>query len=184
MNPSTSTSLSAFTLGLLLALLPLPVWASSTTHATPQAETQAETQAVPQAATQQLWQPPLGAPLRVSVPYDLANGPYQAGHRGIDMRATSGTTVASPASGVVTFVGRVVDRSVISIRIDGSTVVSLEPVASELAVGSQVQKGQALGPVESGGHCASSCLHLGVRIEGTYVNPLRFFISRAVLVPW
>lgn len=93
----------------------------------------------------------------------------------------------APASGTVSFAGRVADREVISIRVDDRTVVSLEPLAvgdSGLQEGDQVARGQALGAVASGGHCESECLHIGVRVDGEYVNPLRYFLAKPVLLPW
>lgn len=130
------------------------------------------------------WQPPLGAPMRISAPYDLANGPYQAGHRGIDLPASAGATVVAPGAGVVTFVGTVADRPLLTIQTDDRTLVSLEPLESGLAAGDSVTRGQPVGTVATGGHCGTDCLHIGVRIDGTYVNPLRFFMTRARLVPW
>lgn len=130
------------------------------------------------------WYPPLGSPLIVSSSYSLPNGPYRAGHRGIDLPAAVTQTVYAPVSGTVTFAGTVVDRPVISIRVDSHTVVSLEPVTSELQEGSAVTRAARIGVVVTGGHCTASCLHLGVRIDGNYTNPLRFFRSRAILLPW
>lgn len=131
-----------------------------------------------------LWEPPLGSPLRVAAAYSLPDGPYRAGHRGIDLPASPGDTVHSPAGGVVSFVGTVVDRPVVSVRVDARTVVSLEPVESGVQAGDAVQRGAVLGTVASGGHCAADCLHLGVRVDGAYVNPMRFLRPRPVLLPW
>jgi len=131
-----------------------------------------------------LWYPPLGPPLRISSAYALPNGPYRAGHRGIDLPAAPGDAVRSPAAGIVSFVGTVADRAVLSIRIDPRTVVSLEPVTSELREGEAVAHGEAIGAVDAGGHCAATCLHLGVRIDDAYVNPLRFLRQKPVLLPW
>lgn len=131
-----------------------------------------------------LWLPPLGPPLRVSEGFDLSRGPYAAGHRGIDLPAAAGEAVLAPADGVVTFSGTVVDRPVLSIRVDARTVVSFEPVESELQAGDAVARGQPLGTVTAGGHCRTECLHLGARVDDAYVNPMRFFRGRPVLVPW
>jgi len=131
-----------------------------------------------------LWAPPLGSPLRISTPYDLSNGPYQAGHRGVDLPATPESPVISPTGGTVTFVGTVADRPVVSVRVDGHTIFSLEPVTSEARVGDPVARGAILGRVASGGHCGSRCLHLGVRVDDQYVNPMRFLRARPVLLPW
>lgn len=130
-----------------------------------------------------LWVPPLGVPLDVSGPYRAPPNRYGAGHRGIDLVARPGGAVIAPAGGSVSFVGSVVDREVVSIRIDGRTVYSLEPVSSELAVGAAVVSGETIGGVAGGGHCEEECVHLGVRVDGEYVNPLRYFLRRPVLLP-
>ncbi|MBO1901175.1 M23 family metallopeptidase [Leucobacter weissii] len=136
------------------------------------------------AASERLWSPPLGHPLRISAPYSLPNGPYRAGHRGIDLPATSGDPVRAPTSGTISFAGTVVDRPVISIRVDERTVLSMEPVTSALAAGDIVAPGGIVGEIDSDAHCAGGCLHLGVRVDGDYVNPLRFLRPRPVLLPW
>lgn len=132
-----------------------------------------------------LWHPPLGLPFRVSTPYRAPPTPYAAGHRGIDFPAAAGDGVLAPVSGTVSFVGVVVDRPVLSIRVDLRTVVSLEPVeAPGLVEGDAVVRGRPLGAVASGGHCDAVCVHLGVRIDGAYVNPMGFFVEKPVLLPW
>lgn len=132
----------------------------------------------------ELWYPPLGHPLRISAVYSLPNGPYRAGHRGVDFPAIPEQPVLAPAAGTVTFSGTVVDRPVVSIRVDERTVVSLEPVASPLREGETVSRGERIGEVSAGGHCTAGCLHLGVRRDHHYVNPLRFFRPKPVLLPW
>ena len=116
--------------------------------------------------------------------YDLPNGKYQAGHRGIDLPADPGTRVRAPTDGVVSYVGTVVDRPVLTIRTSDGTLLSLEPVLSAVQLGDPVISGQDLGRTAAGGHCLSACLHLGVRVNDEYVNPLRYFRGRATLVPW
>ncbi|MGK0714509.1 M23 family metallopeptidase [Leucobacter sp. W1153] len=130
-----------------------------------------------------LWLPPLGHPLTVNSPFSLAGGPYAAGHRGIDLPARTGDTVRAPASGRVTFVGTVVDRPVLTLRIDARTLVSFEPLSSTLREGDEVLRGEVIGEVGTGGHCLASCLHLGARVDGEYVNPLRFLRHKPVLLP-
>ena len=90
----------------------------------------------------------------------------------------------APASGVVAFNGTVVDRGTLSIRVDDRTVLSLEPVVSELSVGDRVTAGDAIGSLGAGGHCDRECLHLGVRVEDSYVNPLRYLLGKPTLLPW
>lgn len=130
------------------------------------------------------WLSPLGASFAVSTPFHLPNGEYRSGHRGIDIAAAAGEVVVSPTDGVVSFIGTVVDRPVVSITVDERIVLSLEPVTSELAEGSDIPRGAPLGTTASGGHCAATCLHLGVRVDGAYVNPLRYLRPRPILVPW
>lgn len=165
MQHTTTSTLLSFTLAFGLLLLPQPGHAIG-------------------ASSQSAWRLPLGSPLRISAPYDLANGPFQAGHRGIDMPTATAAQVTSPTNGVVSFAGTVVDRPVLSIQVDEHTIASFEPITSTLEVGDVVARGDPLGTVSTGGHCRSECLHLGVRVNGAYVNPIRFLVGRAVLVPW
>lgn len=110
---------------------------------------------------------------------------YAAGHRGIDLAVTPGQPVAAPADGVVRFAGVVVDRPVVTLDHGGGVLSSFEPVVAGLPVGSTVARGAVFGTTADGGHCADGCLHVGVRIDGEYVSPLRFFarVPRAVLLP-
>ncbi|KIP53793.1 hypothetical protein SD72_00965 [Leucobacter komagatae] len=64
--------------------------------------------------------------------------------------------------------------------------MSFEPVeqpAGGLAEGDEVVRGQSIGEVAQGGHCLAECLHLGVRVDDEYVNPLQYFYARPVLLP-
>lgn len=130
------------------------------------------------------WQPPVGDPLRVSGPYRAPASPYASGHRGIDLPAGPGNSVTVPVGGSVSFVGHVVDRSVLSIRVDAHTVLTFEPLETHLREGDSVARGDVAGVVGSGGHCGSECVHVGVRVDGAYVNPLRYFFTQPVLLPW
>ncbi|KAM9863868.1 hypothetical protein ACI1US_00217 [Leucobacter sp. BZR 635] len=133
------------------------------------------------------WLPPLGPPLAVSGPYLPPPTPYAAGHRGIDIPGRPGESALAPVAGTVSFVGKVADRQVLSIRVDARTVVSFEPLEqgeSGLAEGDSVVRGQIIGETGEGGHCLAECLHLGVRVDDEYVNPLRYFSERPVLLPW
>lgn len=106
-------------------------------------------------------------------------GPYAQGHRGVDIAALPGDPVTAPISGVVTFVGRVNDRGIVSITV-GNQVVSVEPVVGTAAVGDIVGAGDPIGIVGTGGHCSLRCVHIGIRVNGNYVDPLR---SRRRLLP-
>ncbi len=110
---------------------------------------------------------------------------YSAGHRGLDLRASPGDVVVAPEAGVVAFAGVVGDRPVIAIEHPDGYRSSLEPVTATVAVGDAVARGDPIGVVASGGHCAATCVHLGVRVDGEYVNPRLLYggVPRAVLLP-
>lgn len=105
--------------------------------------------------------------------FDRPRNDYSAGHRGIDIGALRGRVIRSPIDGVVWFSGVVAGKSVISIDTADGAIVSLEPVESALARGDAVHRGEVIGLV-SGTHDEYSAVHLGVRINGTYEDPLRF----------
>ncbi len=111
---------------------------------------------------------------------------YSSGHRGIDLAAQPGAVVSAPADGIIHFSGVVVDRPVLSIEHPGSLLSSFEPVVSTLRPGTAVRRGEPIGTIAAdGGHCASSCLHFGVRLHGQYLSPLNFLggIPPPVLLP-
>lgn len=130
------------------------------------------------------WSWPVSGPHALARPYVAPAGPYGAGHRGIDIRAANGAEVLAPADGVVHFAGFVVDRPVLSIEHADGVLSSYEPVQTTLAAGDRVTRGQVVGTLLPG-HCASPCLHLGVRVGGEYVNPLLFLggVGWSVLYP-
>jgi len=106
----------------------------------------------------------------------LPQQPWLAGHRGLDLDAGVGAPVTAPATGVVTYVGFVVDRPVVSIRHDQGLVSSFEPVDYIVGVGDVVAKGESIGTVAaSPHHCTKrECVHWGLRLDGAYVDPLDY----------
>lgn len=128
---------------------------------------------------------PIVPPHRVLRPFEAPPSRYAAGHRGIDIAAVAGTTVSSPAAGEITFAGRVVDRSTLTIDIGGGLLVSIEPVDATMPTHAQVTEANAIGTVARGGHCDGRCIHLGVRLNGEYVSPMLYLggIERAILLP-
>lgn len=131
-----------------------------------------------------VWAWPIPSPHPIARPYLAPATPYASGHRGVDISAADGATVFAPDDGVVHFAGFVVDRPVLSIDHGGGVISSYEPVATSLVEGVAVRRGAAVGVVEAG-HCRATCLHLGVRVDGEYVSPLRYLGGqpRAVLLP-
>lgn len=130
------------------------------------------------------WQWPVSPALIVGRFRAPAN-PYAAGHRGIDLRTHPGQQVVAPAAGVVRFVGTVVDRPVLSLQLDSGLIVTLEPVETQVTAGEAFGRGQAVGTVGHGGHCADHCLHIGVVLDERYLSPMRYFgaLERSRLLP-
>lgn len=129
------------------------------------------------------WVWPVDPPPVLVHPFRAPEWTFGPGHRGVDLAAASGTVYA-PADGVVHFAGVVVDRPVLSIEQSDGVITSFEPVTTELVAGDVVERGQVVGTVLAG-HCASVCLHFGVRVDGEYVSPLAWLggLERAVLLP-
>ena len=105
---------------------------------------------------------------------------FGPGHRGVDYAAVLGQPVRSPLAGVVTFVGRINDRSVVTVT-SGGMQLSMEPVLATVRIGDVIAAGEVIGNVGPGGHCALRCVHLGIRIDGAYVDPS---MSRRRLLPY
>lgn len=131
------------------------------------------------------WSWPVGPPNRTVRAFEAPASPYATGHRGVDLAAAAGTPARSPADGVVTFVGVVVDRPVLSIQHDDALLSSVEPVTASVREGERVRAGQVVGVVATGAHCSDRCLHLGVRRHGQYISPMLVLdgLARAVLLP-
>lgn len=130
------------------------------------------------------WRWPIASPHPIVNPFVAPETKYSAGHRGIDIAAPDGAPVLAPTDGVVSFAGVVVDRPVLSVRHAGGLVSSYEPVTTSLAEGAVVGRGTTIGVVTSG-HCAETCLHFGVRLDGEYVSPLNYLggVPHSVLLP-
>jgi len=155
--------------------------AYATSHAT---RTRAATGA-DEGAEHPRWRWPVDGVRHVSAPFRAPAHRYGAGHRGLDLSASIGAEVRSPADGVVAFVGTVVDRQLLTIAHDDGYVSTLEPVVSTLAPGAVVHEGDVVGRTDVGGHTAAGDVHLGVRLDGDYINPLLLLgeVPRAVLLP-
>ncbi len=131
------------------------------------------------------WVWPVGGHQVIVRDFAAPETPWGPGHRGIDIDASSSSTLRAPVSGRLRFVGDVVHRGVVTIETSEGFLVSMEPVTIDVPSGSRVVAGQVLGSIDSG-HCPRRCLHLGLRIDGRYVSPAKFLgvERRAVLLPW
>lgn len=112
---------------------------------------------------------------------------WGAGHRGVDVAAAPGETVVAATSGTVTFAGTVVDRPVVTVRMEGvpwEVLVTVEPVVPLVAAGDVVAAGEPIGTLAGGHRPCGACIHLGVRIDDAYANPMVLLgAERAVLLP-
>jgi len=123
-----------------------------------------------------------GAVLRL---FDAPAQRWSSGHRGVDLAAGVGEVVRSPAAGVVSFSGTVVDRGVVTITHPDGLRSSLEPVVGAPVAGTTVGAGDQVGNVQRSGHCArEACVHWGIRRGQTYLDPLELLgVDPVVLLP-
>lgn len=135
--------------------------------------------------TREPWAWPVAAPFRLDREFVAPAHAYGPGHRGIDLEPRDGTEALAPAGGVVAFSGAVAGRGILTIDHGDGLVTTLEPLESDLAAGSPVQRGDVVGSLAVGGHSVPGRLHFGVRLYGEYVNPLLLLggVPRAVLLP-
>lgn len=162
-----------------LALLPaLALWVAGPAVAPAATTLRAEAPVVRDG----VWEWPATGPHQVIRPFIAPPVRWAAGHRGVDLAA--GDELLAPADGVVSYAGRVVDRGVLTIDHGDGVVSSYEPVTALVTRGDAVSAGEIVATVDPG-HCTVACVHMGVRVDGAYVNPLRWLggVPRAVLLP-
>jgi murein DD-endopeptidase MepM/ murein hydrolase activator NlpD len=136
--------------------------------------------AAPAGATGSWTWPVTGAVIRG---FDPPGSPYGAGHRGIDVAAPEGTLVHAPAAGVVSFAGNVGGRLFVTID-HGGGLLSTCSFLSALLVhkGDLVAEGQGIA-LSGSGHVGDTTpnVHLGVRVNGEYVDPLAYLRPASVV---
>ena len=98
-----------------------------------------------------------------------------AGHRGVTFATTHGTGVTAVRSGVVTFVGEVAHQTYVVVEIAPQVLVTYGwfVPTPELQKGMAVNQGVRLG-------VTGERFYLGVRVAGTYVDPLRYLALAGV----
>jgi hypothetical protein len=136
-----------------------------------------------------LWMPVAGAVVRG---FDARAGPYGPGHRGIDIAAPVGEPVRAPAAGKVVFAGPVAGTTWVSLLVAPGVLVTLGPLLDPVTAG-RVRLGAPIGrlgpghsatpagpaaPVGPDGVGEGVTLHLGVRVDGVYVDPLAYLVDR------
>jgi murein DD-endopeptidase MepM/ murein hydrolase activator NlpD len=91
-----------------------------------------------------------------------------AGHRGVAIATTTGTPVRAVRAGVIVFVGQVARVLYVVEDIGrGARITYGHLRSSSIEVGASVNAGQVIG-------VGADRLYLGVRVHGSYVNPLQF----------
>ena len=106
---------------------------------------------------------------------------FGADHRGIDILADAGDAVRAAHAGRVTEVGYLTSCGGLEIRMDiggGMDTRYMHLSAESVSVGESVALGEVIGRVGATGCATGTHLHLGVRVDGTYVDPLRYLPSR------
>ena len=175
---------SLFLLGLVLAIgvsVPVAAPAAIPERSVPPPPTGPDPPPVPP-----LWMPVAGAVVRG---FDARAGPYGPGHRGIDIAAPVGEPVRSPATGRVAFAGPVAGTNWVSLLVAPGVLVTLGPLLDDpVTTADDVQSRMPVGRVGLGhalpvaGRGASfrggATLHLSVRVDGVYVDPLAYLIDR------
>jgi murein DD-endopeptidase MepM/ murein hydrolase activator NlpD len=135
--------------------------------------------------------PPLLMPVAGAVVrgFEAPAGPYGPGHRGIDVAAPVGEVVRAPAAGRVTFAGGVAGTTWVTVLIAPEVLVTVGPLLqAEVVAGRPVRARGPVGRVAPGHGAAAragragsgevAAVHLGVRVEGVYVDPLAYLIDR------
>jgi murein DD-endopeptidase MepM/ murein hydrolase activator NlpD len=117
-----------------------------------------------------LW-PVVGPVLRG---FDPPDSPYGAGHRGIDIAVAVGAVVVAPDDGVVSFAGQVGGRLFVTVDHGQGWLSTVSFLSATLVrEGEAVVAGQPVA-ISGWGHVDAAVphVHLGVRQDGDYVDPM------------
>lgn len=98
-------------------------------------------------------------------------------HKGVDIAAPVGTPVTAPADGRVAFVGRKGGYGNTVIIDHGGNLTTLYGHNGDIMVneGEMVRKGQQISSIGMSGRSTGPHVHYEVRVDGSPVNPSRFF---------
>jgi murein DD-endopeptidase MepM/ murein hydrolase activator NlpD len=115
--------------------------------------------------------------------FDPPQDPYGSGHRGIDIAAPAGTPVLAAESGTVTFAGSVGGELFVTIAHAGGLASTYSWVSSlSVRRDDTVMRGQEIARSGSGhpGALEPPHLHVGVKLDGEYVDPLAYLSALSV----
>ena len=102
------------------------------------------------------------------------------GHWGIDISAPRGTPVSAADGGIVSFAGVVASNRTVTVGHGGGVKSSYSYLDSlDVAEGDRIERGDVLG--WSGVAHGSEAVHFSIRIDGTYIDPMRM-VSCAISV--
>ncbi len=125
-----------------------------------------------------LWMPVTGPLVRG---FDARAGPFGPGHRGIDIAAPVGELVRAPTAGRVVFAGPVAGVNWVTLVVAPGVLVTLGPVLDPVVTATRVRSKAPVGRIGPG-HAATpaapAALHLSVRVDGVYVDPLVYLVDR------
>src|SRR5215218_915684 len=138
--------------------------------------------------------PPLRMPLAGPIVrgFEASAGTYGPGHRGVDVGGRMGEAVRAPAGGRVEFAGPVAGVTWVSVLVAPGVMVTVGPLLdAQVAAGQRVRAlapvgrlGPGHGPSLGSGHgpapapAYGMALHLGLRVDGVYVDPLPYLLDR------
>ena len=131
---------------------------------------------------------PVAPPPLVLTPFAPPANRYGPGHRGVDLAALPGSTVAAAGAGVVVYAGALAGRGVVSIEHSGGLRTTYEPVTAAVVAGDPVAAGEPIGELDPGhpGCAPAGCLHWGARLpDRVYLDPMSLLAPwRVRLLPW
>ena len=141
-------------------------------------------------ASKPQWSGDFRPPLRVAPQSDsfgnqrLFNGKLASVHRGLDYRAKMRTPVAAINSGRVVLARPLYYEGGCVVIDHGLGLMSIYMHLSkvEVAVGKRVRRGQIIALSGASGRATGPHLHLGVRWEGSYLDPAKLFQIQMPLV--
>jgi murein DD-endopeptidase MepM/ murein hydrolase activator NlpD len=131
-----------------------------------------------------LWMPVTGPLVRG---FDARAGPYGPGHRGIDIAAPVGELVLAPTAGRVEFAGPVAGVNWVTLVVAPGVLVTLGPLLDPVVTATRVRSRAPVGRIGPGhpatraapaSPAAPAALHLSVRVDGVYVDPLVYLVDR------
>ncbi len=114
----------------------------------------------------------LSPPVDGIVTTDFDPGPGYEGHWGVDYEGDHDGLVQAAAGGTVIFSGRVVHNPVVTIDHGGGLWTSYSYLGHLTVLdGEEVERGTVVGTV--GGDTGHGDVHLSVRIDGQYIDPMQ-----------